>query len=172
MTNNLKLLKNLWISHQGRDSQRLWSVGCCNLLSIRWRLYCFLPGDPRRKMRKRSVLRKIWTQFVKSFCQNFLIALFKFKIQALVRLRRVFKLSLTKISFLAENRQIANCPCSIILFTHLSWNGKLYTNDWWWRSEEDFVTKEMKFYGNFLIKLDIKSRDTIAIIRTHMNMDY
>ena len=126
ITNSLKLSKNLSISHQGRDSHRLWSLGCCKLQPAIYQMeiILFLPGDPCRKMRKRSVLRKIWTQFVKSFCQNFLIALFKFKIQALVRLRRVFKLSLTKISFLAENRQIANCPCSIILFTHLSWNGK------------------------------------------------
>ena len=29
------------------------------LQSTRWRLYCFLPGDPRRKMRKRFVRLKI-----------------------------------------------------------------------------------------------------------------
>ena len=29
------------------------------LESTRWRLYCFLPGDPRRKMRKRFVRLKI-----------------------------------------------------------------------------------------------------------------
>ena len=69
------------------------------------------------KMRKWIVHRKIWTRFVKSFYQNFHIALFKFKIQALDRLRRVFKF--TEISFLAEKT-----PESILLFTHLSCNGK------------------------------------------------
>ena len=46
---------------------------------------------PHHKMRKRFVHQKIWIRFVKSFCRNFLIAHFNFKILALVRPSRVSK---------------------------------------------------------------------------------